>query len=152
LAPHNKKETDIAEISGVKQVSIIKNATTRMGRFALAAGTAAMLSFAPTAFADETVALKNALYGAGYDITNVNSRMDDATRSEVSRFQKDNGLQASGILDEATKKALGMISVQVASAATASRPVVSQPAEASNPESVEDDAIEEEEDGGWTLF
>ncbi|WP_417546176.1 peptidoglycan-binding domain-containing protein [Marinobacter sp.] len=133
-------------------MSIIKNATTRMGLFALAAGAAAVLGFAPTAFADETVALKNALYGAGYNITNVSSRMDDATRSELSRFQKDNGLQASGILDEATKKALGMISVQVAAVATASRPVVSQPAAVSNPEPVEEDAIEEEGDGGWSLF
>gem|GEM_PF-305362 len=152
LAPHNKKETDIAEISGVKQVSIMKNATTRLGRLALAVGTAAVLGFAPAAFADETIALKNALYGAGYDITNVSSRMDDATRSELSRFQKGNGLQANGILDLATKKALGMISVQVAAAAPASKPEKSQPAVASNPEAVEEDAIEEEDDGGWSFF
>jgi len=133
-------------------VSIIKNATARMGRFALAAGAVAVLGFAPAAFADETVALKNALYGAGYDIKNVSSGMDDATRSELSRFQKDNGLQANGILDEATKKALGMISVRVAATATASKPATSQPAAASSPEPVEEDAIEEEEDGGWSLF
>ncbi|MDO6441222.1 peptidoglycan-binding domain-containing protein [Marinobacter sp. 2_MG-2023] len=130
----------------------MKNATIRMGRLALTAATAAMLFFAPAAFADETVSLKNALYGAGYDVTNVNSTMDDATRSELSRFQKDNGLQASGILDEATKKALGMISVQVAAAGNTSSPVESKPAAVSKPEPVEEDAIEEEDDGGWSLF
>lgn len=133
-------------------MSIIKNATARMGRFALAAGAVAVLGFAPAAFADETVALKNALYGAGYDIKNVSSGMDDATRSELSRFQRDNGLQANGILDEATKKALGMISVRVAATTTASKPATSQPAAVSSPEPVEEDAIEEEEDGGWSLF
>ncbi|WP_072799176.1 peptidoglycan-binding domain-containing protein [Marinobacter antarcticus] len=130
----------------------MKNATTRLGRLALVAGTVAVLGFAPAAFADETVALKNALYGAGYDITNVNSRMDDATRSELSRFQKDNGLQASGILDEESKKALGMISVQVAAAAPARQPEKTQPAAGSNPEPVEEDAVEEEDDGGWSFF
>ncbi len=133
-------------------MKIMKNATTRLGRLALVAGTVAVLGFAPAAFADETVALKNALYGAGYDITNVNSRMDDATRSELSRFQKDNGPQASGILDEATKKALGMISVQVAAAAPARQPEKAQPAAGSNPEPVEEDAVEEEDDGGWSFF
>ncbi|MGO2137357.1 MAG: peptidoglycan-binding domain-containing protein, partial [Marinobacter sp.] len=87
-------------------MSIKKNATTPLGRIALAFGTVAVLGFAPAAFADESVALKNALYGAGYNITGVGSGMDDATRSELSRFQKDNGLQANGILDESTKKAL----------------------------------------------
>ncbi|SHK72456.1 Putative peptidoglycan binding domain-containing protein [Marinobacter antarcticus] len=133
-------------------MKIMKNATTRLGRLALVAGTVAVLGFAPAAFADETVALKNALYGAGYDITNVNSRMDDATRSELSRFQKDNGLQASGILDEESKKALGMISVQVAAAAPARQPEKTQPAAGSNPEPVEEDAVEEEDDGGWSFF
>lgn len=150
-APHNKKETDIAEISGVEQVSIMKNAITHTGRLAIAVGTAAVLGFAPAAFADESVALKNALYGAGYNITSVSSGMDDATRSELSRFQKDNGLQANGILDEETKKALGMISVQVAAAAPVSKPEKSQTA-TSTPEPVEEEAAEEEDDGGWSFF
>lgn len=135
-------------------MSIMKHATTRLGRLALAAGTTVILGFAPTAFANETVALKNALYGAGYNITNVNSGMDDNTRSELSRFQKDNGLQANGILDDATKKVLGMISVNVAATTTVStpEPAKSQAAPASEPEPVEEDVVEEEEDGGWSFF
>lgn len=133
-------------------MSIIKNATTSMGRLALAAGATVILGFAPAAFADETVSLKSALYGAGYNITNVNSGMDETTRSELSRFQKDNGLQANGILDEATKKALGMIRVQVAAAAPVSAPKKAQPAATSQPEPVEEDAVEEEDDGGWSFF
>jgi len=125
----------------------MKNATNLLGRLALAAGTVAVLGFAPAVFADEAVALKNALYGTGYNITNVDSGMDDATRSELSRFQKDNGLQANGILDEATKKALGMVSVQVAAA---SKPKKAQPAATSKPEPVVEE--EEEDDGGWSFF
>ncbi len=133
-------------------MSIMKNATARLGRLALATGTAIVLGFAPAVFADETVALKNALYGAGYSISNIEPGMDDATRSELIRFQKDNGLQASGILDEPTKKALGMIRVQVAAAAPASQPESARPAAASEPEPAGDDVIEEEDDGGWSLF
>ena len=131
-------------------MSIMENATTRLSRLALAAGTAVVLGFAPAAFADETIALKNALYGAGYNITNVNSGMDEATRSELSRFQADNGLQTNGILDQATRQALGMVSVQVAAAAPASEPKAA--AAPSAPEPVEDDAIEEAEGGGWSFF
>lgn len=133
-------------------MSIMKNAITHMGRLALAAGTIAVMGFAPAAFAEESVALKNALYGAGYNITSVSSGMDDATRSELSRFQKDNGLQANGILDESTKKALGMISVQVAARAPVSKPKKAQAAATSKPESVEEEAAEEEDDGGWSFF
>lgn len=131
-------------------MSIMGNATTRLSRLALAAGTAVLLGFAPAAFADETIALKNALYGAGYNITNVNSGMDETTRSELSRFQADNGLQANGILDQATRQALGIVSVQVAAAAPVSEPKAA--AAPSEPEPVEEDAIEEEEDGGWSFF
>ncbi|WP_100640125.1 peptidoglycan-binding domain-containing protein [Marinobacter salexigens] len=130
----------------------MKYATTRLGRLALAAGTSVILGFAPTAFANETVALKNALYGAGYNITNVSSGMDDNTRSELSRFQKENGLQTNGILDEATKKALGMVRMNVAAASTISTPAKAQAAAPSTPEPVEEEAIEEEEDGGWSFF
>jgi peptidoglycan hydrolase-like protein with peptidoglycan-binding domain len=122
---------------------------------------AVTLGFAPAAFADETVALKNALYGAGYEITNVSPQMDDATRAALTQFQKDSGLQASGVLDEPTKKALGMISVKVASSApaqsTASSVTTAQeaapsatPASQAAPE--QDGAIEEKDDGGWSLW
>jgi peptidoglycan hydrolase-like protein with peptidoglycan-binding domain len=143
-------------------VSTMRKATSRLGRLAAAAGLAVTLGFAPAAFADEIVALKNALYGAGYDITNVSPQMDDSTRSALTRFQQDNGLQATGILDDPTKEALGMISVQVAASApsqstgSSSAPTqesASSTAETSAPEEPEqDDAIEEEEDGGWSLW
>ena len=143
-------------------MSTMRKATSRLGRLAAAAGLAVTLGFAPAAFADEIVALKNALYGAGYDITNVSPQMDDSTRSALTRFQQDNGLQATGILDDPTKEALGMISVQVAASApsqstgSSSAPTqesASSTAETSAPEEPEqDDAIEEEEDGGWSLW
>ncbi len=143
-------------------MSTMRKATTRLGRLAAAAGLAVTLGFAPAAFADEIVALKNALYGAGYDISNVSPQMDDSTRSALTRFQQDNGLQATGILDDPTKEALGMISVQVAASApsqstgSSSAPTqesASSTAETSAPEEPEqDDAIEEEEDGGWSLW
>lgn len=132
-------------------MSIIKIATTRLSRLALAAGAVAVLGFAPGVFADETVALKNALYGAGYNITSVSPGMDDATRAELSRFQQDNGLQASGMLDEPTKEALGMVSVQVAASGSVQAPENKQAA-TKEPEPAEDEAIEEEDDGGWSFF
>ncbi|WP_375183232.1 peptidoglycan-binding domain-containing protein [Marinobacter sp.] len=140
----------------------MRKATTRLGRLAAAAGLAVTLGFAPAAFADEIVALKNALYGAGYEVTNVSPQMDDSTRAALTQFQKDNGLQASGILDEDTKKALGMISVQVAASSTTSSAGGGQSgaaAESSAPAAdtaassgAEDGAIEEDEDGGWSLW
>jgi len=140
-------------------VSTMRHVTNRLGRLAAAAGLAVSLGFAPAAFADETVALKNALYGAGYEITNVSPQMDDTTRAALTQFQKDNGLQATGTLDEPTKKALGMISVQVAAASPA-QPSASAsettpeaaPAKTSSAEPAQDDAIEEEDDGGWSLW
>lgn len=142
-------------------MSTMRNATTRLGRLAAAAGLAVTLGFAPAAFADETVALKNALYGAGYKITNVSPQMDDSTRAALTKFQKDHGLQATGILDEQTKKALGMIEVQVAAAQPAQASGGSAPqaqasgdtaAESQEPEQSKDGAIEEDEDGGWSLW
>ncbi|MEC7378429.1 MAG: peptidoglycan-binding domain-containing protein [Pseudomonadota bacterium] len=139
----------------------MRKATTRLGRLAAAAGLAVTLGFAPSAFADEIVALKNALYGAGYDITNVSPQMDDSTRAALTKFQKDQGLQATGILDEPTKKALGMIEVQVAAAKPApaadnagSQAQASDNAteESAEPTQPEDGAIEEDEDGGWSLW
>ncbi|TKV64536.1 peptidoglycan-binding protein [Marinobacter panjinensis] len=116
---------------------------------------AVTLAAAPHALANETVALKNALYGAGYEITNVSPQMDQATRSALTAFQRDQGLNASGELDNATKEALGMVSVQVASSgsngssqnATASSGAASEPEEAEDAQSEEE--IEEDDDGGW---
>lgn len=136
-------------------MSLIKKATNNLGRLAIAASTVAMLGLSTASHADETVALKNALYGAGYAINNVSSTMDDATRSALTEFQKENGLQASGILDEETKKALGMISIQVAANSTTASPDSSASEAAAEPvqaEAAEDDAIEEDEDGGWSLW
>lgn len=140
----------------------MKKTTRYPGRLLAAAGVAAMLGLAPVAQADDTVALKNALYGAGYDITNVSSGMDDKTRAALTSFQNDHGLEATGALNEETRKALGMITVQVAAAPTqssasqsgeesASSAASAEPAEPAK-ESGEKDAIEEDEDGGWSLW
>lgn len=141
-------------------MSTMRQATTRLGRLAAAAGVAVTLGFAPVAFADETVALKNALYGAGYEITNVSPQMDETTRAALTQFQKDQGLQPTGTLNEPTKEALGMVNVQVAAAMPAQDAAASggeaastsPAAEASEPGSQEESAIEEEEDGGWSLW
>lgn len=142
-------------------MSTMRKATTRLGRLAAAAGLAVTLGFAPAAFADEIVALKNALYGAGYEVTNVSPQMDDSTRAALTKFQKDQGLQATGILDEPTKKALGMIEVQVAAAkpeqtanTSGSQAQTSDSAAAAGEQSEQsqDGAIEEDEDGGWSLW
>lgn len=116
------------------------------------------LAAAPAAMANETFALKNALYGAGYDINNVSTQMDDATRSALEKFQRDKGLTASGMLDDATKKALGMVSVQVAASSSSNNNSgSSQNASASNTVSqpepeAEVKEVEEEDDGGWSLW
>lgn len=118
----------------------------------------AMTLAAPQAMANETVALKNALYGAGYEIRNVSPQMDEATRSALTEFQRDQGLSASGELDDATKEALGMVSVQIASAGPgeASQKTAASNNDASEPEPKEaqtgDDNIEEDDDGGWSLW
>ncbi len=123
-------------------------ATVMLGALTLAA--------APHALANEAVALKNALYGAGYEITNVDPQMDDATRSALTEFQRDQGLDASGELDEATKKALGMVSVQVASSGSgeASQKAAASTNDASEPEEAqtEEGDVEEDDDGGWSLW
>ncbi|AZT82957.1 peptidoglycan-binding protein [Marinobacter sp. NP-4(2019)] len=116
------------------------------------------LSAAPVAFANNTVALKNALYGAGYDVDNVNSTMDSDTRSALRAFQQDQGLTVTGELNEATKSALGMVPMEVAvnQASAGNNPSV---ADGSDPVSVkagsepeQEDAVEEDDDGGWSLF
>ena len=127
-------------------------AAVMAGSFALAA--------APAAMANDTVALKNALYGAGYAISNVSPQMDDGTRSALKKFQRDNGLTASGVVDESTKEALGMVSVQVAAAPkssssdsqnSSSSSLTAADESQAEPE-VEDEAEEEEDDGGWSFF
>nr|WP_238942478.1 peptidoglycan-binding domain-containing protein [Marinobacter sediminum] len=116
-----------------------------------------MLGLAPAVSANNTVAVKNALYGAGYEIQNVSAEMDDSTRAALTKFQKDNGLQASGMLDDETQKALGMISVQVAAAATgssesASNDNASNSSAPATTDSKAEGAIEEDEEGGWSLW
>lgn len=131
-------------------------AVTRWSGTVLSTATLAILALPGAAQANnDVVALKHALYGAGYEITNVSPSMDEATRAELSQFQQDNGLQATGILNEETEKALGMITVQQAAAnagQTATVPAApaaaAEPAEATAPE----EAIEEDEDGGWSLW
>ena len=134
----------------------MKTVTRHIGRTALAVGTVALLGLAPVAQANEVVALKHALYGAGYDITNVSPSMDDKTRAELTRFQKDNGLEATGILNEETKKALGMVPLQVVAASAPKPTVPAETAAAQVPAAADagdqPGAIEEKDDGGWSLW
>src|SRR5690606_3018 len=91
----------------------------------------------PAAVADEVVALKNALYGAGYEINNVSPQMDAATRSALESYQDAQGLMVTGELDGATRSALGLGGVNLASGSSSSAPVSSAPAasnQASTPE------------------
>lgn len=130
-------------------------ATTQKRRPVIAAIiTAALaLSATPGAFANNTVALKNALYGAGYDVDNVSKTMDSDTHSALRAFQQDQGLTVTGELDEATKSALGMVPMEVAvNQASGGNSAASEGGvgEASEPE--QDDAVEEDDDGGWSLF
>lgn len=117
------------------------------------------LASAPAAMANDTVALKNALYGAGYQINNVSPQMDDATRSALEAFQRDAGLTASGVLDDAAKEALGMVSVKAAAAPQSSSSASQNPASSasasaeSQPEAqTEEEQVEEDDDGGWSFF
>lgn len=133
--------------------------SAKRSRLAAAIMLGAMTLAAPHAMANDTVALKNALYGAGYEITNVSPQMDEATRSALKAFQRDQGLTASGELDTATKEALGMVSVQVAASSAAGSSqssaapssAASEPAEPEqSPDTqAEEDDIEEDDDGGW---
>lgn len=107
--------------------------------------------------ANETVALKNALYGAGYQIKNVNAPMDAATRSALEAFQNDHpDLQATGELNADTKKALGLVTVKfAASQAPATRTASADAAQAPRAKLAEtqtEDEIEEDDDGGWSFF
>ncbi|QSP96192.1 peptidoglycan-binding protein [Marinobacter salinisoli] len=134
----------------------MKKTNNSMSRMAVAVGAAVMLGFAPAAFAaDETVALKNALYGAGYSIANVSPQMDEATRASLKKFQQDSGIAVTGVVDDATKKALGMVSVQVAAAADkASAPAKKEQAAApaKTADAGDDASTDKDEDEGWSLW
>lgn len=130
-----------------------------MKRRVLMAGAFALLTagVAVNAQANDIVALKNALYGAGYKIDNVNDSMDPTTRSALKAFQKDHAdLKASGELDDATKKALGIITVDAAPGQTVAsqKSAAKSPAKAAAPASkkAEKQAKKEEEDDGWSLW
>lgn len=134
--------------------------TPTRNSLAIAALTATLaLTAAPAALADDTVALKNALYGAGYNVDNVSKSMDEATRSALRNFQQDQGLAVTGQLDEPTKSALGMVPMDVAasqpaqaSAAGSSTASASSTAAPEDNGAEEEDAVEEDDDGGWSLF
>lgn len=132
-----------------------KAVSHRWYKVALAAGTVALLGTATLAQANDVVALKHALYGAGYDIENVNSTLDDKTRAQLTQFQQDHGLDASGTLNEQTEQALGLNSVQqvVASSAQAEpEPAAPRVEDESEQPAASKDAGEEDEDDGWSLW
>ncbi|KXO07944.1 hypothetical protein J122_3097 [Marinobacter excellens LAMA 842] len=125
----------------------------RIRMAAMAAGTIAFLGLTSPAYANDVVALKHALYGAGYDIENVNPELDSNTRAELEKFQRDQGLEVTGSLDEATERALGMTAVQpVASAAGQAGAGAAPAAEESAAAATEPEPEEEEEKSGWSLW
>ncbi|MHA7853559.1 peptidoglycan-binding domain-containing protein [Marinobacter shengliensis] len=125
----------------------------RIRKAAMAAGTIAFLGLTSPAYANDVVALKHALYGAGYDIENVNPELDSNTRAELEKFQRDQGLEVTGLLDEATERALGMTAVQpVASAAGQAGAGAAPAAEESATAATESEPEEEEQDSGWSLW
>ncbi|TBW56224.1 peptidoglycan-binding protein [Marinobacter halodurans] len=123
---------------------------------------AALVTFggAPAHAADDVFALQNALYGAGYRIDSADGQMGPSTQSALEAFQKDHaGLKVTGKLDQATKEALGMVSVQVAKADVAKpTPAPAKQAKKADepkPAATDDesgDAVEEDDDGGWLFF
>lgn len=110
--------------------------------------------------ADDVFALQNALYGAGYNINSVDGQMGSGTLGALKAFQKDqSSLKVTGQLDKATKKALGMVAVDVAVAETGSATTVSanssgnaNSSKSAEPEKTVDDSVEEDDDGGWLFF
>lgn len=123
----------------------------RVRMAAMAAVTIFLLGLTSPAYANDVVALKHALYGAGYDIENVNPELDSNTRAELEKFQRDQGLEVTGSLDEATERALGMTAVQpVASAA--GQAGAAPAAEESAAAATEPEPEEEEEKSGWSLW
>lgn len=103
--------------------------------------------------ANEVVALKNALYGAGYEINNVTPEMDAATRSALESYQQSRALMVTGELDAATRASLGIGGVGPAAGSAAVPPSTrssTAPAPAKKPKS---DAKEKEaEDDGWLFW
>jgi|TARA_R100000049_G_C1954762_1_gene106947 peptidoglycan hydrolase-like protein with peptidoglycan-binding domain len=103
--------------------------------------------------ANDVVALKHALYGAGYDINNVNAKLDENTRAELTRYQKDQGLEASGTLNEETKKALGMVAVaEAAPVSGAPAQAAAKPESEPKPEAIEQAEEKDDEDEAWSLW
>ncbi|WP_372964942.1 peptidoglycan-binding domain-containing protein [Marinobacter sp.] len=136
----------------------MKTVTRRLGKTLLLVGAVALLGSVSVAQANDVVALKHALYGAGYNISDVRPSMDDNTRSELVRFQKDQGLEANGILTEETKKALGMVPVQQTASsgggAASSSSVISETVEAASeaPKADQTGEKNKEKDEGWSLW
>lgn len=127
------------------------------GKSTLLVGAMVLTMLASSAQANDTVALKHALYGAGYNITNVSPTMDDSTRAELVRFQKDHGLKANGMVTEETKKVLGMVPVQQAAASSAADTAAPSSAKSAEPvkateQPAAEQAEETEEDEEWSLW
>ena len=138
----------------------MKTVARHFGKSTLLVGAIAMAGLASAAQANDTVALKHALYGAGYNITNVSPTMDDSTRAELVRFQEDQGLKANGMVTDETKKVLGMVPVQQAasssSVSSAAAPAPA-PAKAAEPakavaEPAAKKAEKSEDDDTWSLW
>jgi peptidoglycan hydrolase-like protein with peptidoglycan-binding domain len=105
--------------------------------------------------ANEVVALKNALYGAGYEIKNVTPEMDAATRAALESYQQSQALMVTGELDAATRESLGIGGVSPAAAAAVPSPTRSSPAPAPAPaKKPKSDAKEKEAEdgGGWSFW
>lgn len=75
----------------------------------MAAALLSLSSLSQAAPVNTIFAAENSLYGRGYDIGRADGWMDDALHRAISRFQsRTKGLRASGNLDPATLKALGV--------------------------------------------
>lgn len=130
-----------------------KTASHPLHKLVLAAGAVALLGTASLSHANDVVALKHALYGAGYDINNVNAKLDENTRAELTRYQKDQGLEASGTLNEETKKALGMVVVaEAAPESGAPAQAAAKPESEPQPETTEQASEKDDEDEAWSLW
>ncbi|MFV8571782.1 peptidoglycan-binding domain-containing protein [Marinobacter sp. SBS5] len=135
----------------------MKTVARHFGKTTLLVGAITMAGLASSAQANNTVALKHALYSAGYNITNVSPTMDDHTRAELLRFQKDQGLKASGMVTEETEQALGMVAVQQAASSSARTAAAPTPSPAAEPEETvakrDAEKLDEAgEDDEWSLW
>ncbi|MDY6799249.1 MAG: peptidoglycan-binding domain-containing protein [Pseudomonadota bacterium] len=102
--------------------------------------------------ANEVVALKNALYGAGYEINNVTPEMDAATRSALESYQQSQALMVTGELDAATRESLGIGGVSPAPGTVAPSSTRSSPASAPAKEPQGAAKEKEAEDDGWSFW